>query len=59
MEKFDRLKALIAICIIGVVMGSFVVIGKDEPMTRWLAVGGIIIWLITMFLINRMKKKGQ
>ena len=57
MKKLDRLKSIIAICILAVIVSSFVILGQDHTLTRYAAVGGIILWLVTMYAIDRMKKK--
>ena len=56
MEKLDKIKSIIAFVIVGIVLASFVVLGQNHVATRYLAVAGIILWLITMFVINKAKK---
>jgi len=57
MNKPDRIKTVIATIIVTSVVISFSWLGKDHLITRYLAVGGIFIWLTTMFLLNRKDKK--
>ena len=38
---------------------SFVYLGKDHSVTRWLAAGGIIGWLGLLFYVNRISKKKE
>ena len=57
MDRLDRIKSIIAFCILAVVISSFVFLGQEHPITRYLAIGGITTWLITMYVVNRNKKK--
>jgi uncharacterized membrane protein YfcA len=59
MEKLDKIKTVFAVCMVGAVVISFVYLGKDHSVTRWLAACGIIVWLIFMFFTKRIKKQNE
>lgn len=53
MHQKDKIKALVALTLIIIVLGTFFIVGKEAILMKYVSGAALIIWLTTMFWLNK------
>lgn len=53
MYRKDQIKGIIAVSLFGILGICFFVFGEDNDILKFVALGCCIIWLISMFIVNK------
>ncbi len=57
MYRKEQIKGIIAIILFGIIGISFFIFGRDSDLLKFVALGCFILWLISMFFVNRKFEK--
>jgi hypothetical protein len=52
----DKVKAIVALCLVLILTTSFFVFGKDNSITKYTSAFCLVSWLVTIIIINRKYK---
>lgn len=59
MYRKDQVKGIIAIILFGIIGVSFFVFGDESPLTKYIALGAFVIWLIATYFIRKNFEKND
>tara|TARA_R110002072_G_scaffold220291_6_gene377784 strand:- start:1859 stop:2020 length:162 start_codon:yes stop_codon:yes gene_type:complete len=51
MYRKDQIKGIVALVLFGLIALSYWLFGKE--IAKWVATGGFVVWLATMYFLNR------
>ncbi|MDB9775209.1 hypothetical protein OAB47_03135 [Vicingaceae bacterium] len=53
MYRKDQVKGIVAIILFGLIGISFFVFGGDSTITKYTALGGCLVWLVSIYVIGK------
>jgi len=55
MHKKDKIKALVALGLVVIAITSFLIVGKESVIMKYVSGGCLVTWLATMFFLNKKR----
>lgn len=53
MYRKDQVKGIVAVILFGIIGISFFVFGDESPITKYIALGAFLVWLVSIYVIGK------